>query len=69
MALGADRRRILGMVLRESGMLVALGLAAGSVLWLAAATAALLAAVALAAGFLPARRAAKLDPMAALRDH
>ena len=32
MALGADRRRIAGMVLRETGLLLAIGLAAGVLL-------------------------------------
>jgi putative ABC transport system permease protein len=67
---------------------LAIGLAAGTLLSLAAATAAqsmlfglkpydahtlalaavLLAAVTAAASYLPARRAARLDPMAALRE-
>ena len=38
MALGADRRDILGMMLREAATLVAIGLGAGSLLAVAAAT-------------------------------
>jgi len=88
MALGACRREILAMVLRESAMLLAAGLVAGALVSLAAATTAsallyglkpydaptfgmagaVLALVALAASYLPARRAARLDPTAALRE-
>ena len=88
MALGADRRRILALVMNESGRLLALGIAVGAGLSLLAARAAgsmlfglapsdpgtlcgataLLAAVTAAAGYLPARRAARLEPMAALRE-
>ena len=87
MALGADGRRVRGMVLWQVGRMLlvggiigiagalALGRAAGSLLFglqghdplvvvLASIT---LAAVALGAGFLPAARAARVDPMRALR--
>ena len=88
MALGAGQQRIIRLVLRETGILLFVGLAAGIVLALAAARAAAsmlfglkptdpftfilavasLSAVAALASFLPARRAAALDPMVALRN-
>jgi ABC-type antimicrobial peptide transport system permease subunit len=87
-ALGADRSRVIRLVLREAMLLLAVGLSAGLVisLWAGRAAAALLfdlkpydpvsigvaivvlAAVALAASYGPARKAAALEPMAALRE-
>jgi len=88
MALGASRRDILALVLREAGTLVAVGLAIGVVLAVGAALLARsllfglqptdpvtivmaacgLTAVAAAASALPAHRAARLDPLVALRE-
>jgi predicted permease len=88
MALGAQRQQVLGMVMRESLLVAAIGVAIG--LPLALLTGRLMAsvlfdlqpsdkltllaafmgvvAVSLTAGFLPARRAASIDPMQALRN-
>jgi predicted permease len=87
MALGAQRRRIVWMVLREVSVMTAVGLAIGlptaygttqfvksflfgmqpnDPLALSLAVVVLLAA-AILAGYAPARRASKIDPMVALR--
>jgi predicted permease len=87
MALGAGRTEVLWLVMKESFVLVAAGLAIGLPVALAAdrlvsnmlyglsptdpgtiaASALFLMAFAALAGYLPARRAAKVDPMVALR--
>jgi ABC-type antimicrobial peptide transport system permease subunit len=87
MALGAQRHDVLRLVLRESMILVAIGVVIGvgvalgtghlvaTQLFGLAATdvrtivvaVAVMAAVSALAGFLPARRASRVDPMVALR--
>jgi predicted permease len=87
MALGAERRRVLLMVVGEAGRLMAVGLVlgAGAALvcgrglesrlfgltpadpWTLLLAVAILAGVALAAAYLPARRAARVDPLVALK--
>jgi ABC-type antimicrobial peptide transport system permease subunit len=87
MALGADRKKVLGLVLRGVLFQLGLGLAAGIPAALAGGqllasqlygikgqdpmilslAASVLAACSLLAGFVPAQRAASIDPMQALR--
>jgi predicted permease len=87
-ALGADGRRIVRLVLREAALLLAIGVVAGTglALWAGRAATALLfglkpydpatfagaigllAAIALIASYGPARRAARMDPVQALRE-
>ena len=80
MALGAERASVLWLVLREVALMVGLGVAIGlplafalgrfvqSQLFALSATDPIaLGAVALLAGYPPARRATRVDPMLALR--
>lgn len=86
LALGAQKRDLLGLVIRQGLLLTGAGLAAGLILglglervlngllyevkatdpWTLAAVSALLLVVSLLATWLPARRAARVDPMVTL---
>jgi predicted permease len=87
LALGAERRQVIVMVMRDAGRMLIIGLVIGAALALTAgrtasallfgltwydpftllAACGLLLGIAAVASFLPARQAAKLDPMSALR--
>jgi ABC-type antimicrobial peptide transport system permease subunit len=87
LAMGAKRRDVLGLVLREAITLAAIGVACGLTIALASGhlvssvlfgleprdpmafgiAIVLMIAVTLWAGWVPARRATRIDPMAALR--
>jgi ABC-type antimicrobial peptide transport system permease subunit len=87
MALGARQREVLWMVLRETVLLIAIGITVGLLCAVGAsrllasqlygveptdavtlsAASMLLATVAVFAGYLPARRASRVDPLVALR--
>jgi predicted permease len=87
MALGAERGTVVRMILRETGVLIAIGLAAGVPASLACArlvqsklfglkaadpltlgaAVGIMLAVAILSGYLPARRASRVDPLVALR--
>ena len=88
MALGAEARRVLWLVLRDAMTMVAIGTVVGAIAtagltrytesmlygveaqdpWTFAAAGAVLVAVTAIAGFLPARRATRVEPMRALRE-
>jgi ABC-type antimicrobial peptide transport system permease subunit len=87
MALGAQAREVLSMILREGFSMACIGVVAGVAValaltrfvggmlyglkptdpWTLAGSASLLLALAVLAGWLPARRASRVDPMIALR--
>jgi ABC-type antimicrobial peptide transport system permease subunit len=87
-ALGAGRASVIGLVLRETGLILVAGLAGGTLLALAVGRAsasllyglksdnplalitggAVLTIVAVAASYLPAARAARVNPVVALRE-